>query len=243
MVKKTLWFVFCCLVSGGATAEPGNTSNDSFNKAKKLLLEKVFVGQGYNRTLYCDAEFHGKSITLPQGFETKSYKKRLSLEFEHALPAENFGRAFKEWRDGDEACIDSKGKPFKGRKCAEKVNKQYRLMAADMFNLFGSIGAVNATRQNYQFTMLPSAKSAFGSCDFRVEGKKVQPPEGSRGRIARAHLYFEQVYSPIFKLSPAQRKLMNAWDKQYPVTAEECEINRRIKAIQESSNPILDSRC
>jgi len=59
----------------------------------------------------------------------------------------NFGRTFKEWRDGNAQCVNSKGKSFKGRRCAEKVNKEYRYMQADMFNLYPAIGAVNALRK------------------------------------------------------------------------------------------------
>lgn len=77
---------------------------------------------------------------------------------------------------------------------------------------------------------------------MRIENRKVQPPESARGRIARAYLYFDEVYSR-YSMSKAQRQLMMAWDKQYPVTPIECEIGRRIKLVQKSSNPILEARC
>jgi endonuclease I len=35
-------------------------------------------------------------------------------------------------------------------------------------------------------------------------------------------------------------KLMEKWNKDDPVTEEEREINRRIKAIQGDSNPFLE---
>ena len=84
------------------------------------------------------------------------------------MPAENFGRAFKEWREGDSLCVSSKGKPYKGRKCANKVNHEYRLMQADGYNLFAAISSVNAYRSNYNFQMMSGTKSDFGSCDFHV---------------------------------------------------------------------------
>ena len=78
----------------------------------------------HRKTLYCDAEFTGnKEVIPPKGFSTDKYLKRAKkIEWEHALPAENFGRTFSEWRDGHEQCVSSKEKAFKGRKCAEKVN-------------------------------------------------------------------------------------------------------------------------
>jgi deoxyribonuclease-1 len=98
-----------------------------------------------------------KKVTPPKGFVTTKYVKRAKkIEWEHVVPAENFGRTFSEWCDGDKQCINRKGKKFKGRKCAEKVNAEYRHMQADMFNLDPAIGAVNALRSNYNFTMSPT---------------------------------------------------------------------------------------
>ena len=222
----------------------GNTNIGSFNTAKRLIQQKIFVGEGFQETLYCGASFNmNKEVVLPDGFTTTKYRNRLKkYEVEHVLPAENFGKAFIEWREGHELCVDSKGKAFKGRNCASKVNAQYRLMESDLYNLYPAIGAVNALRQNYNFVMLPEAKSSFGSCDMRIQDRKAQPPERARGQIARTYLYMDATY-PSYSMSRAQRQLMDAWDRQYPVTPNECEIGRRIKLAQQSTNPILEARC
>ena len=159
-LTAALIFTFLCI---GVTFAAGNETNDSFAKAKKMLERQVYFD--HRVTLYCGAIFdEGKNIDLPDGFVTEKHQKRAAkVEWEHAVPAENFGRAFEEWRDGDPQCV-SKGKPFKGRKCAEKVNMEYRHMQADMYNLFPAIGAVNAVRGNKQYSELPSAPSAFGVC-------------------------------------------------------------------------------
>ncbi len=158
------------------------------------------------------------------------------------MPAENFGRAFSEWRDGHAQCVNSKGKSFKGRKCAGKINIEYRYMAADMFNLFPAIGAVNAMRSNYNFTMLPGVVSEFGSCQFKIDDRKAEPPTNSRGRIARTYMYMDMTY-PKYSMSKQQRQLMGAWDKTYPVGEWECTRVKRIMALQNSQNSITQSRC
>ena len=147
------------------SAMAGNTWNDSFNRSKKLLEKQVYFD--HQRTFYCNATFDDfRNISLPDGFIAKSHQKRAEkLEWEHIVPAENFGKTFVEWREGSAECIDSKGKPFKGRKCAEKVNVDYRHMQADMHNLVPAIGAVNAARSNYNFSLLPGGENAFG-CAF-----------------------------------------------------------------------------
>ena len=123
----------------GIALAAGNTTNDSFNRAKKMLAREVYFD--HRITIYCGAAFdEKKNVVLPQGFETEKHQKRATrVEWEHAVPAENFGRAFEEWRNGHPECVNNKGQSFKGRRCAEKVNMEYRYMQADMFNLFPAI--------------------------------------------------------------------------------------------------------
>lgn len=179
---------------------------------------------------------------LPRFVTTKYQKRANKVEFEHVVPAENFGRGFKEWRNGHPSCIDSKGKSFKGRSCALKVNTEFRYMYADMYNAVPSIGAVNALRSNYNFTMLPNESSDFGSCAMKIENRSVEPPEQSRGRIARTYLYMAMTYDK-FKLSNKQRQIMEAWDKMYPISQWECQRAKRIESIQGNAHPILKQRC
>ncbi|MDD2463362.1 MAG: hypothetical protein PHI97_05145 [Desulfobulbus sp.] len=119
-----------------SAALAGNTTIESFSKAKKILERQVY--HDHRTTVYCGAEFDDKkNVSLPQGLVTTKHKKRSEkVEWEHIVPAENFGQTFAEWRGGDPGCIDSKGKSFKGRNCARKMNKEFRFMEADLYNLY-----------------------------------------------------------------------------------------------------------
>lgn len=156
-MNKTLLLSSTLLISFHALAD-GNTTISSFSKVKKTLERSVYFD--HRTTLYCGAKFDAKkNIILPSGFESEKHVKRSKrVEWEHAVPAENFGRTFSEWREGNKACVTSKGKKFKGRRCAEKTNDEYRLIQSDMYNLYPAIGSVNAMRSNYNFTMLPGEK-------------------------------------------------------------------------------------
>lgn len=241
-IKSVACVVALMSVTNLALAYDGNGTNQSFSKAKKMLERQVY--QDHRETIYCGASFNTKKkISPPQGFTTSKHIKRAKrVEWEHIVPAENFGRAYSEWRDGNTLCVDSKGKSFKGRKCAEKVNSQYRYMQADMFNLFPAIGAVNAMRSNYNFTLLPSVVSEFGSCQMKIDNRKSEPPVSARGRIARTYMYMDTTY-PKYAMSKQQRQLMNSWDKTYPVSRWECERVKRIQTLQKNQNPITQSRC
>ena len=239
-MKTILSLFITTLITTPALA--ANQKIQSFSKAKKILEKQVY--NDHRTTLYCGAVFDAKKkVTPPQGFTTTKYVKRAKkIEWEHVVPAENFGRSFNEWRDGHKQCVNSKGKAFKGRKCANKVNSEYRYMQADMFNLFPAIGAVNALRSNYNFTMLPAVKSDFGSCTMKIDSRKAEPPEIVRGQIARTYLYMDETYQR-YNMSKSQRQLMSAWDKMYPEDAWECARAKKITRLQKSENNVVKSRC
>ena len=220
----------------------GNTTNDSFSQAKRMLERQVY--HDHRVTLYCGAEFNAqKRVTLPAGFTTPAHEKRATkIEWEHAVPAENFGRAFPEWRDGHPECVNRNGKPFKGRRCAEKINMEYRHMQADMYNLFPAIGAVNAVRSNKQYSALPSSESAFGSCPAKVDGNRFEPPDRAKGQVARSALYMAASY-PKYRLSRQQQQLVEAWDKMCPVDAWECTRVKRIEKLQGNENARVKEPC
>ena len=220
-----------------------NTKINSFSNAKRLLKYEVYSDN--KTTFYCNAEWNNKGdITLPEGFTTPSQEYRANrLEWEHVIPAEHFGRNFKEWTEGHPDCMDNKGKSFKGRKCAEKVNPEFRYMLSDMYNLYPSIGAVNALRSNYPYTEFNTEyENTFGSCSMKIYNKQAEPPEYTRGAIARTYLYFDKVY-PKYSLDDATRELMEKWDKLYPVTEEECQRAKRIEELQGNSNEFVLKNC
>ena len=219
----------------------GNSTNDSFSHAKKMLGQ---VYSDHRITFYCGAEYDVQgNVTLPEGFETPKHEKRADkIEWEHSLPAENFGQTFAEWREGAAACVDNKGKAFKGRKCAEKANAEYRLMQADMYNLYPAIGAVNAMRSNYNYQMIAGEPSTFGTCEMKISGNKAEPPTRARGQIARTYFYMQDSYSR-YRMSRQQEQLMQAWDKQYPVDKWECTRAKRIEALQGNENKFVKELC
>lgn len=219
-----------------------NDSISSFSKAKKQLLSKVYYD--HRQTIYCNAPFTmKKKVLAPRGFQTDKYVKRAKrIEWEHIVPAENFGRSFVEWREGDTQCRDSKGRNYKGRKCASKASDEFRYMQADLYNLYPAIGAVNARRSNYDFTLLSEKNSSFGSCEMIISKKKVQPPQEAMGRIARTYLYMDWAYAK-YSMSRQQKQLVTAWDKMYPVSDWECTRAKRIEQIQGNSNPFVRSHC
>jgi deoxyribonuclease-1 len=77
---------------------------------------------------------------------------------------------------------------------------------------------------------------------MKIDERKAEPPEIARGKIARTYLYMEKTYKR-YNMSKAQRQLMNAWDKMYPVDAWECTRAEKISKLQKNQNDIVKSRC
>lgn len=242
MRKFLLSTLLAALLLPALALAGGNITNDSFSHSKKMLSQ---VYADHRITFYCGAEYDAQgNITLPEGFTTPKHEKRAGrIEWEHALPAENFGQAFPEWRDGAPECVDNRGKEFRGRKCAEKANPEYRMMQADMYNLYPAIGAVNAMRSNFNYAMLAGEHPTFGACEMKISDNKAEPPTRARGQIARTYFYMQDAYGPRYHMSRQQEQLMRAWDKQYPVDAWECTRAKRIEALQGNENKFVKQPC
>lgn len=217
----------------------GNTSNDSFSKSKKNLLQ--FVYYDYYETFYCGCLFDKDKKIIPSDrYTPKRFTKRSErIEWEHVVPAQAFGQSFPEWREGDSECIDRKGRAFRGRGCAGKISMEYRYMEADMYNIVPSVGEINGDRSNFSYGMIPGEPREYGACDFEIQDRKAEPREQIRGDIARIYYYMEWAYPGHGIISNKNRKLFDAWDKADPVDTWEIERCRRIENIQGNRNPFV----
>ena len=239
-MKNFLIIISILLLSSHAYAQ--NTQITSFSKSKKLLL-KVYKDNPI--TLYCGCKFKGKKPNLSScGYIPKKDNKRSNrIEWEHVVPAHAFGKSFSEWSKGHPKCINKKGKKFKGRKCAQKINEEFRRIQADMFNLYPAIGEVNGRRSNYSMGIIEGEKREFGKCDVEIKNRKVEPREEIRGEIARTYLYMDLVYPDRGIILEENRELFESWNKSDPVDEWECERAKRIEKIQGNRNEIVLKKC
>ncbi|MBW1783194.1 MAG: endonuclease [Deltaproteobacteria bacterium] len=183
-------FLFSAL---GYSTDRGNTTNQSFSKAKKILLRQVY--QDHRVTFYCDCPFTAdKNLPSDNYTPRKQWKRAHRLEWEHIVPAHAFGQSFPEWRNDHPNCKNRKGRPFKGRNCARKMAPQFRYMESDLYNLVPAVGEINGLRSDYSFTMIPGEKRESGKCDMKIENRKAEPPSEKRGNIARTYFYMNWAY-------------------------------------------------
>lgn len=221
-----------------------NQTIKNFREAKHIAAD---LHRARALTLYCRCRYQGKSVNHSScGYKVANNARRaLRIEWEHVVPAEAFGQAFKEWREGSPKCV-KKGKKYKGRKCAEK-NPEFAKMEADLYNLFPEVGEVNGLRSNFSMAEVGAlgkfAGTTFGGCKAKVWERKFEPMDFAKGTVARAYMYMDQAYPGRGVISGKNKKLFEAWDKLHPVEPWECELYQKIKKAQRNDNPILAARC
>lgn len=260
MKSISLLFLYICITTN-LYAIGSNSKFQDFNYATKQLLNKVY-SKVDKKTIYCKATFNNaKVITNANGFKSDKYVDRSKiLEWEHIVPAKAFGIYFDSWINGHPSCLE------KGRKCAKKVNKEFRYMLSDLYNIYPSIGTVNVLRQDYEFKQLTIIDNSYfksitsfansiikdkesnvnylGFCPMIIKNKKAEPPKYAKGIVARTYLYMNKVY-PKYKygLSYKQKILFKKWSKNNPVTKDECHRAKLISKLQGNHNKIVKTLC
>ncbi|HSW61223.1 MAG TPA: endonuclease [bacterium] len=226
--------------------QQSNTSVISFSKAKQFLNKAVYNGSVARKTFYCGCRYDEKlNVDLEScGYISPKNKKRSKrVEWEHIVPASAFGKSLSEWKYGHADCIDSKGKKFKGRSCASKMNKKFQLMQADMYNLVPAIGEVNGDRSDLDHGIISGEKRDYGRCDFEISGKTAEPAENIRGDIARIYMYMNSAYPGFGIINEKNKKMFEAWNISDPVDTSECLRISEIEKIQRNQNLIVRNIC
>ena len=126
-MKYLLSLLLIALSSTAIAAPPS-----SFSSAKR---EAVKIYQDHPTSFYCgcNIQWQGKK-GLPDlascGYQVRKQEKRAArIEWEHVVPAWQFGHQRQCWQDG-------------GRKNCKKKDKTFRLMEADLHNLTPAIGEI-----------------------------------------------------------------------------------------------------
>jgi deoxyribonuclease-1 len=201
----------------------------SFSASKRMLKT---VYHDHQVSFYCGCVYtyeNKKNMIdrpscgyLPRNPKTKKGKdnrRARRIEWEHVMPAQNFGRHLPCWREG-------------GRQHCRKVSAKFRRMEADMMNLVPAIGELNGDRSNYRYSPFEAQPGLYGECRFQVDFKarRAMVDPGIRGDIARVYLYMSKKYA--VPLSKQERRMMEAWSEADPEDAWERERKARISALQ-----------
>lgn len=213
-----------------AQAAPAN-----FTQAKIEARQYVYHDKNHQAggDLYCGCDWRwvgrsgGRMELESCGYEVRSQPVRAErLEWEHIVPASNFGRARQCWQSG-------------GRQNCTANDPVFSRMEADLHNLAPSVGEVNADRQNFNFGFVETNSTNYGSCPFKVSfsDRTAEPKDETKGMVARVYFYMHDHYD--LPMSRQQQQLLIQWNKQYPPTEWEKERDQRIAQRMGHHNPFV----
>lgn len=216
------------LLAPGLTAAPA-----SFEEAKIEARRYVYHDRTDAGTLYCGCSWRwvgrsgGRVDPDSCGYRTRADAVRAArLEWEHIVPASDFGRARQCWQEG-------------GRGNCSANDPVFGAMEADLHNLAPTVGEVNADRANFGFGQLPATQPQHGACPVRIDfaQRVIEPSDAVKGEIARVYFYMHDRYD--LPMSLRQQRLFMAWNKRFPVSARELERDRRITRRMGHGNPFV----
>ncbi len=188
------------------------TSTHSFPEAKRIVYQ---IFSNHPKTLYCGCSFDSKhQIDLNSCHMSSANEKKRAhiVEIEHIFAADMFGHNLSCWQN---SICEHHGKHYKGRKCCENSNYQFREMESELYNLWPAVGLVNIARSNYSYAKVDSTDGFYG-CDFKISkaSKEVEPANKVKGIVARATLFMSDKYH--IPLSENKRQLYLSWNKSFP---------------------------
>lgn len=216
----------------------------TWNATRNALYNQVYFDR--RETFYCGCEFDpdnrvnlhscGMSALITQN-------RALRVEAEHVYPASHFGNFRRCWRQPERfsECRNNSGGTVSGRECCMRVDDDFVTAHNDLHNLYPAVGHINAERSNHNWGPVYFFGERYGQCDIKVSAwlRRAEPPEHTRGAIARSMLYMRDTYG--LQLSPRDERLYHSWNNQYPVDNWERLRNQRIKAIQGMGNPYVET--
>jgi len=235
--KKT--FITLSFAVLGSVCVNQSQALENFTQAKRALYA-FYKALPQPETFYCrcplrrDREDRFYPVTnqcangqfsFPQN-EDRAYR----MEVEHIMPAWEFGHQLQCWQEG-------------GRERCQEISPAFNEMEGDLWDLVYANGAVNKARSYYRFREWNSRKGTFGGCPITVDShfKQVEPPEYTRGLIARTYLYLSEKYR--ISLANSQKRMFEVWNRKYQPDKFECLRAAFIEQVQGDSNPYLDGRC
>lgn len=232
------------VASGSAGADPPSDPVPNFLKAKEIAREEIYPG--HQRTLYCDCKYFrsgrsgGRISNLACGYEPRKNEFRgKRLEWEHIVPAWFFGHTRSCWQEGHVLCVNSKGKPYKGRRCCARVDEEFERAEADLHNLAPSVGELNGDRSNLPYGLMEGEPREYGRCDFEIDRDEddVEPAPDVRGDVARVWFYMSETYG--VEIAPDALGRFADWSAADPVDEWEERRDRRIERAQGNRNPFV----
>ena len=130
----------------------------------------------------------------------------------------------------------------------QSLFKQDLPMRSDLHHLMATFEHPNGMRGSYPFGVVDGAPDYRNDAGAKRGDRRFEPPDFTKGRVARAMLYFYARYKnePFFRTERVaafwndQVETMLDWNRRFPPTVEERTRNDQVEAFQGNRNPFVD---
>ncbi len=120
-------------------------------------------------------------------------------------------------------------------------------MRSDLHHLMATLQHPNLMRGRLPFGVVDRGADYRNAAGAKRGGGFFEPPDFSKGRVARAMFYFYARYrrEPFFDAAAArfwnaQIDTLLDWNRRFPPTVEEVRRNDHVEAFQGNRNPFVD---
>jgi endonuclease I len=120
-------------------------------------------------------------------------------------------------------------------------------MRSDLHHLMAALEHTNGVRDNLPFGVVKGKPDYRNSAGAKRGGGVFEPPDFTKGRVARAMLYFYARYRTeaffgrhASRFWNSQLETMLDWNRRFPPTVEERRRNDQVEQFQGNRNPFVD---
>jgi hypothetical protein len=120
-------------------------------------------------------------------------------------------------------------------------------MRSDLHHLMATFEHPNGMRGNLPFGVAKNPLDYHNDAGAKRDGRVFEPPDFTKGRVARAMLYFYSRYKDEAFFNPHVAAFWNPqiatlldWNRRFPPTVEEQRRNDQVQAFQGNRNPFVD---
>jgi hypothetical protein len=120
-------------------------------------------------------------------------------------------------------------------------------MRSDLHHLMATFEHPNGMRGNLPFGAAKNPLDYHNDAGAKRDGRVFEPPDFTKGRVARAMLYFYARYKGqgffdqhVAAFWNPQIETLLDWNRRFPPTVEEQRRNDHVQAFQGNRNPFVD---
>ncbi len=233
---------YVSIVPLGCTAKKQTTANSQSSKGVEISVDPASCVRSPHPDICIKETLYNFSHRNKKIFDYKSARTYMFQNIDSYVDAKG-KRVVSSIYTPDIYSVEGQGIPT-GEVNTEHVWPQSFLKSldrseeaiSDLYHIFPVNTIINNTRSNKPFAEIPGEPKE-GDWLFESTSSEFEPPEESKGIIARAMFYISIEYR--LSIDEPQESVLRKWSEQYAVSPWEKTRGQKIQDLQGNSNPFI----